>query len=125
MLAPFQQCSRRIIQRLGQPVTMICDDQGKEKHHQIKGVFVHPEQTVMSKGKQGQLLIKAEVPRLTVMSDVCPQLSAHLRIIVNGQEYYPIPNQSFNDGVGCMVIALAAAVPKKEMEEENDGSKWR
>lgn len=123
MRDPFVNAARRIIRRVGRPVVMVT---GHNVRLEIKGVFDDAQQEVITKGKRGGLTIKAAVPTLTVLSSDCPTLDKALRILVNGQEYYPVPHQSFDDGAGCMVIVLAEAVPEQSNEEEqHDGGKWR
>lgn len=123
MRDPFAKASRRIIRRLGRPITMVT---GHNVRLELKGVFEKPEQDVISKGRRGGLNIKADVPTLTVLGSECPTLDKALRILVDGREYYPVPSQSFDDGAGCIVIVLAEAIPEQSNEEaQHDGGKWR
>ncbi len=123
MRDPFQRASRRIIRRLGGLVVMTTDN---GVSFEIKGVFDHPEKEVITKGRRGGLTLKVDVPTLTVLSSECPELNKELRIFIDEREYYPVPSKSFNDGAGCMVIALADPVPDRNYEEErDDGGKWR
>lgn len=123
MRDPFQKASRRIVRRLGKPVTMVTVNGVRLE---MKGVFDHPEHEVITKGKRGGLTLKADVPTLTVLGSECPELNKELRIFVDEREYYPVPSKSFDDGAGCMVIVLADPVPDQNYEDEQtDGGKWR
>lgn len=120
---PFKRASRRIVRRLGRLVKMVT---ANGVTVDFRGVFTHPEKEVITKGKRGELTLKADVPTLTVLDDDCPSLSKDIRILIDDREYFPVPSQSHSDGDGCTVIVLADAVPDQSYEDEQeDGGKWR
>lgn len=120
---PFKRATRRIIDRLGRPVKMVTPNGVPVT---LMGIFDHPEKEVITKGKRGQLTIKADVPTLTVMADECPTLHKDIRVFIDDQEYYPVPTQSYDDKAGAMVIVLADAIPDVSFEDDQeDGGKWR
>ncbi|MCG9780431.1 head-tail joining protein [Photobacterium damselae] len=120
---PFKRATRRIIDRLGRPVKMVTPNGVPVT---LMGIFDHPEKEVVTKGKRGQLTIKADVPTLTVLADECPTLHKDIRVFIDDQEYYPVPAQSYDDKAGGMVIVLADAIPDVSFEDDQeDGGKWR
>lgn len=120
---PFKRAASRIIKRLGRPVKMVTPNGVPVE---LVGVFDHPEKEVITKGKRGQLTLKADVPTLTVLADECPTLNKDIRVFIDGREYYPVPTQSYDDGAGGMVIVLADAIPDANFEDDQeDGGKWR
>lgn len=123
MRDPFKKASRRIIRRLGRPVSMLKQDGVRLE---MLGIFESPEKGVIIKGKGGGLTVKSDVPTLTVLSEKCPPLIKELQIFIDDEEYYPIPSQSFDDKAGCIVIVLALNIPEKiPGEESDDGGRWR
>lgn len=120
---PFEAATRRIIRRLGQPHKMVT---ANGVPLTVQGIFEHPEQNVITKGKRGQLALKADVPTLLINSADCPPLNKNIRIFANNKEYYPVPSQSYDDGAGGMVLVLADAIPDASFEDEQtDGGQWR
>ncbi|PMN73160.1 head-tail joining protein [Enterovibrio norvegicus] len=120
---PFERAAKRIVKRLGRPVKLVTQNGVTVP---LVGVFNRPEKDVVTKGKRGQLTLKAGVPTLTVVSEDCPALHQDIRVFIDNSEFYPVPSQSFDDGAGCMVIVLADAVPDSNFEDEQaDGGKWR
>ena len=122
MVNPFLRASQRVIRRLGQPVEMVLEN---NERLEVLGVFEHPDQEVLSKGKRGRLTLKLDVPTLTVLDSECPTLNKNLRIFIGLQEYYPVPTKSKSDGDGCTTIVLADAVEQTEIDPNEDGGKWQ
>lgn len=123
MRDPFAIASRRIIRRLGKPITFVKPD---GENINIKGVYAGPEEDVIVKGKKGGLVLKNFSATLCVSELDHTELSKEWKIIV------PHLNKSFfaadhdDDGDGCTVIFLSDDLPEPELSEvQSDGATWR
>lgn len=124
MRDPFKQASRRIIRRLGKPVTFV-DPDGKQLPA-MKGVYAGPEEDAIVKGKKGGLVLKKQEATLSVADIDHTKLNKHWRIIIPhlNQEFFPADHD--DDGDGCTVIALADPLVEPELSEgKTNANKWR
>lgn len=122
---PFQRASRRIVRRLGKPVTMVTAN-GVRLDPSPKGVFTNPEGERLLKGRNGGLVFQQRQPTLLVLTEQVPGLSKAWRILIGGVEYYPAEHE--DDGDGCTKIFLSKggqAPPPSPIGDSNNGTSWR
>lgn len=126
MRDPFQNASRRIVKRLGQPITMITDA-GVTIDPKPIGIFSNPEGDKLMKGRQGGLVFKQRQATLTVITDEVPGLNKHWKIIIGNIEFYAAEHE--DDSHGCTVISLSKGVQvptsPSNVGGDKDGSTWR
>ncbi|EMJ7098669.1 hypothetical protein ACGRSR_18155 [Vibrio owensii] len=126
MRDPFQRASRRIVRRLGQPITMVTAN-GVRLDPAPLGVFSNPEGDRLLKGRDGGLVFKQRQATLTVITDEVPGLCKEWRIIIGGVEYYAADHE--DDSHGCTKIFLSKGVPCPDsvpgIGDQKDGSTWR
>lgn len=114
----FERMGRRIVRRLGSPVSMLTDD-GVRIDGKL-GVFDSPEKEGVVKGSGGRLEFKAQAVTLLMLSGDVQGISTKWRIFVKGVEYYPIKWP--DDGDGCVLITLGTP---SSSEGGEDGNEWR
>jgi hypothetical protein len=123
MRDPFAMASRRIIRRLGKPITFLKPDGEPIK---IKGVYAGPEEDVIVKGKKGGLVLKNFSATLCVSDLEHSELSKEWKIIIPhlGKSFFAADHD--DDGDGCTVIFLSDDLSETAIfEDQNNVSKWR
>lgn len=126
MRDPFQRASRRIVRRLGLPVTVVTSE-GVRLEPSPLGVFSNPEGDRLLKGRDGGLVFKQRQATLTMNTSDVVGLCKDWRLIINGVEYYAADHE--DDSHGCTKIYLSKHITCKPRDSSNgsegNGSKWR